>query len=320
MIGPWCGACVVGLSARTLEALPSPGKKYKRPPVPDAFPSFLFFFTIPILFTPSITLYPHLYPLTNHSIQSKMSLAGKTVLITGGVKNLGALTAREIAPLGNPNFVLHYHSESDKATGEALVKELAGLGSKAIIVQGALHKPADNVKLFDAAIAAFGGVDVAINNVGKVLKKPIVDISEEEYDSMFDANTKSAFFFLQEAGKKINKNGRIVMIVTSLLGAFTPFYSTYGGSKGAVEHFVRAAAKEFQDRQISVTCVAPGPMDTPFFYAQESKESTEYMKSVSLNGKLTDIKDIAPLVKFLVTDGWWITGTTIFANGGFTTR
>lgn len=71
------------------------------------------------------------------------------------------------------------------------------------------------------------------------------------------------------------------MVVTSLLGAFTPFYSTYGGSKGAVEHFVRAAAKEFQSKGISVSCVAPGPMDTPFFYAQESKESTEYMKSVS---------------------------------------
>ncbi|VVT46423.1 uncharacterized protein SAPINGB_P001206 [Magnusiomyces paraingens] len=249
-----------------------------------------------------------------------MSLTGKTVIITGGVKNLGALTARLLVPLGNPNLVLHYHSEADKVEGEKFVKELAGLGSKAIIVQGALQKPADNVKLFDAAIKEFGGVDIAINNVGKVLKKPIVDISEAEYDSMFDANTKSAFFFLQEAGKKLNKDGRIVMVVTSLLGAFTPFYSTYGGSKGAVEHFVRAAAKEFQSKGISVSCVAPGPMDTPFFYAQESKESTEYMKSVSLNGKLTDIKDIAPLIKFLVTEGWWITGTTIFANGGFTTR
>lgn len=247
-------------------------------------------------------------------------LSGKTIVITGGVKNLGALTAKEFAKLGHPNFVLHYHSEGDKKVGEELVKELEQAGSKAITVQGALHKPADCAKLFDAGIKAFGGVDIAINNVGKVLKKPIVDITEAEYDQMFDANTKSAFFFLQEAGKKLNDNGKIVMVVTSLLGAFTPFYSTYGGSKGAVEHFVRAAAKEFGERQISVTCVAPGPMDTPFFYAQESKESTEYMKSAAMNGKLTNIKDIVPIIKHLATDGWWVTGTTIFANGGFTTR
>lgn len=248
------------------------------------------------------------------------NLSGKTVIVTGGVKNLGALTVKELTPLGHPNFVLHYHSDADKATGEKFVKELAAQGSKAILFQGDLSKPDVCTKLFDAAIKEFGSVDIAINNVGKVLKKPLVDTTEEEYDQMFAANTKSAFFFLKEAGKKLNKNGKIVMIVTSLLGAFTPYYSTYGGSKGAVEHFVRAAAKEFAQNQISVACVAPGPMDTPFFYAQEDKNSIEYMKSVSLNGKLTDIKDIAPLIKFLVTDGGWITGTTIFANGGFTTR
>jgi NAD(P)-dependent dehydrogenase (short-subunit alcohol dehydrogenase family) len=61
-------------------------------------------------------------------------------------------------------------------------------------------------------------------------------------------------------------------------------------------------------------------MDTPFFYPAESPESIEYHKSASTNGKLTDINDIAPIVRFLVTEGWWITGQTIFANGGYTTR
>lgn len=247
-------------------------------------------------------------------------LSGKTVVVTGGVKNLGALTVRELVKLGKPNFVLHYHSSSDKSTAEKFAKEIEQQGSKVILVQGDLSKPAVCKELFEAGVKKFGGVDIAINNVGKVLKKPIVDISEEEYDQMFNANTKSAFFFLKEAGKTLNKNGKIVMVVTSLLGAFTPFYSTYGGSKGAVEHFVRAAAKEFGEKQISVACVAPGPMDTPFFYAQEDKPSIEYMKGASMSGRLTEIQDIAPLVKFLVTEGHWITGTTIFANGGFTTR
>ena len=61
-------------------------------------------------------------------------------------------------------------------------------------------------------------------------------------------------------------------------------------------------------------------MDTPFFYGQESSDAVAYHESVSALGGLTDIKDIVPLVEFLVSDGWWITGQTIFANGGYTTR
>jgi NAD(P)-dependent dehydrogenase (short-subunit alcohol dehydrogenase family) len=87
-----------------------------------------------------------------------------------------------------------------------------------------------------------------------------------------------------------------------------------------VERFTRAAAKEFGARGISVTNVAPGPMDTPFFYPAEDGGAIAYHKSQSMNGELTKIEDIAPIVKFLATDGWWITGETIFANGGYTTR
>uniref|UniRef100_A0A060TAG7 ARAD1D19030p n=1 Tax=Blastobotrys adeninivorans TaxID=409370 RepID=A0A060TAG7_BLAAD len=247
-------------------------------------------------------------------------LKGKTVVITGGVKNLGALIARDLAKLGSPNFVLHYHSSSDKAKGEELVKELGALGSKAVLFQGELQHPKDNAAMFDLAIKEFGSADVAINNVGVMLKKNIVDITEEEYDYMFNTNSKSAFFFLQEAGKKLADGGKVVMLLTSLLGAFTGHYSTYAGAKASVEHFTRAAAKEFGSRGISVNAVAPGPMDTPFFYAQETPEAVEFLKTTTMNGKLTDIKDISPIVKFLVTEGWWFNGQILFANGGFVTR
>ena len=120
-------------------------------------------------------------------------------------------------------------------------------------------------------------------------------------------------------------NGKVCTLVTSLLGAFTPFYSSYAGTKAAVEHYTRAASKDFGERGISVNAVGPGPMDTPFFYGQESKEAVAYHSSAAALSKytrtgLTHIEDIAPIVKFLVTDGWWITGQTIFANGGYTTR
>jgi NAD(P)-dependent dehydrogenase (short-subunit alcohol dehydrogenase family) len=159
-----------------------------------------------------------------------------------------------------------------------------------------------------------------VNTVGKVLKKPILDTSEAEYDSMAAINAKAAYFFIREAGKTLNDNGKIVTIVTSLLAGYTGYYSTYAGGKAPVEHFTRAASKEFAGRGISVTAVGPGPMNTPFFYGEESPEAVAYHKSQTMGQRLTDIKDIAPIIRFLVTEGAWITGQTIFANGGYTTR
>lgn len=243
----------------------------------------------------------------------------KVVLIAGGAKNLGGLLSRDFAAKG-AKLVIHYNSENTKKDAEKTVTAVEALGTEALLVQADLTKIEHITKLFDAAIDRFGGVDIAINTVGKVLKKPIVDTTVEEYDSISDINSKVAYFFIQEAGKKLNVNGKICTIVTSLLAAYTGFYSTYEGLKAPVEHFTRAASKEFGERGISVTAVAPGPMDTPFFYGQESEDAVAYHKSASALGGLTDIKDIAPLVEFLVTDGWWITGQTIFANGGYTTR
>lgn len=246
-------------------------------------------------------------------------IKGKVVLIAGGGKNLGGLLSRNLAARG-AKLAIHYNSAGSKADAEQTLAEVQALGAEAFLFQADLTDIGNITRLFDETVATFGGIDVAINTVGKVLKKPFVTTTEEEYDSMSAINSKVAYFFIQEAGKKLNDNGKICTIVTSLLAAYTGLYSTYEGMKAPVEHFTRAASKEFGGRGISVTAVAPGPMDTPFFYGQENEEAVAYHKSAAALGGLTDIKDIAPLVEFLVTDGWWITGQTIFANGGYTTR
>jgi NAD(P)-dependent dehydrogenase (short-subunit alcohol dehydrogenase family) len=247
------------------------------------------------------------------------TLNGKVVVVGAGAKNLGGLISREFAKDG-AKVVVNYHSDDTQSDAETTVKAIKDLGSDAYATQGDLTKPANVTTLFEQAKDRFGGIDIAVNTVGKVLRKPIVDTTEEEYDSMFDINAKAAYFFIKEAGKHLNDNGKIITIVTSLLAAFTDGYSTYAGGKAPVEHFTRAAAKEFGPRGISVTAVGPGPMDTPFFYGQETPDRVAYHQSQAMNGDLTRIEDIVPLVKFLATDGWWITGQTIFANGGYTTR
>lgn len=250
---------------------------------------------------------------------STHTLKGKNVLVAAGAKNLGGLISRQAAEAG-ANVAIHYNSQSTLPQAEETLAAVQAAGVHGVILTGDLTKPQAVEQLFADAEAALGEIDVAVNTVGKVLRKPIVETSEEEYDSMFDINSKAAYFFIKEAGLRLNDGGKIITIVTSLLAAFTDGYSTYAGGKSPVEHFTRAAAKEFAGRGISVTAIAPGPMDTPFFYGQETPERVAFHKSQALGGELTKIEDIAPIVSFLATDGWWITGQTIFANGGYTTR
>ena len=253
------------------------------------------------------------------------TLQGKSIVIAGGGKNLGALIASQFQQAGAAKFLLHYNSDSSKAETEKTAAALKDKGAEVITFQGDLSVADNNKKMFDQAKSKFGKVDIGINTAGVVIKKPIADVTEDDYEKSFAANSKAAFFFIQQAGRVLEERGSIVTIVSSLLAAYTPFYSIYPGSKAPVEHYTRAASKEFGERGISVNAVGPGPMDTPFFYGQESEESTAYNKAGAALGKysktgLTDIQDIAPLIRFLVTEGWWITGQTIFANGGYTTR
>lgn len=246
-------------------------------------------------------------------------LKNKTVIVTGGAKNLGGLISRKFAEQG-ANILIHYNSTNTQIEAEETLKSVKSFGVEAILVQADLSKIENIENLFIKAKAEFGGVDIAINTVGRVLKKAYLNTTEQEFDIMNDINNKIAYFFIQSAGRHLNDNGKICNIVTSLLAAYTGLYSTYEGLKAPVEHYTRAASKEFGHQGISVTAVAPGPMDTPFFYGQEEPQAVEYHKSASALGGLTKIEDIEPLVRFLVTDGWWITGQTIFANGGYTTR
>jgi NAD(P)-dependent dehydrogenase (short-subunit alcohol dehydrogenase family) len=255
---------------------------------------------------------------------SKNDLKGKVAVVGGGAKNLGRLISLDFAAKG-AKVVVHYNSDSTKSDADKTVADIIANGGEAISFQADLTKVENNAKLFDAAIKEFGQVNVAVNTTGMVIKKPIVEVTEEDYDSIFAVNSKAAFFFIQEAGRKLADNGKICTIVSSLLAAYTNDYAIYPGSKAPIEHYTRAASKEFGPRGISVTAVGPGPMETPFFYGQETDDSAAYNKSAAALSDfsktgLTDPEDIFPLITFLVTDGWWITGQTIFANGGYTTR
>lgn len=253
------------------------------------------------------------------------SITNKRIIIAGGAKNLGGLLAVDLAKQGAKAIAIHYNSASSAPEAEKTLEAVKAAGAEGYLFQADLTTADAVEKLFADARAAMGGIDIAVNTVGKVIKKPIAEISEAEFDEMSAVNSKSAFFFIKEAGKTLDNNGKICTLVTSLLGAFTPFYSSYAGTKAPVEHYTRAASKEFGERGISVTAIGPGPMDTPFFYPAEGAEAVAYHKTAAaLSGStptgLTHIEDIVPWIRFLVTDGWWMTGQTILVNGGYTTK
>lgn len=234
-----------------------------------------------------------------------MSLQNKVVLITGGCKNLGALIARQFAAEG-AKLALHYNSDKTRSEAETIAAEV-----KANIYQADLTTAGNVHQLFQSVINDLGQPHVVINTVGMVLKKPMTEISESEYDEMFAVNSKSAFFITQEAAKTVQEGGKIINIVTSLLSVYTGYYTIYQGAKAPVEWFTKGLSKELLPRGISVNAIAPGPMDTPFFYPQESEDSVAFFKTQALGGRLTKIEDIVPIVKFLCTDGAWINGEFI---------
>ena len=257
--------------------------------------------------------------MTDHSIK------GKTVLIAGGAKNLGGLIARDLAKHGAKAIAIHFNSDGAKSDAEATLAAIEAAGVKAVAFQADLTKAAAMEKLFADTVSSIGRPDIAINTIGKVLKRPMLQISEQDYDEMAAVNAKTAFFFLKEAGRHVNDNGKVLTLVTSLLGAYTPFYSSYEGLKAPVEHFTRAASKEFGERGISVNAIGPGPMDKPFFYPAEGADAVAYHRSAAALSKfsktgLTDIEDIVPWIRMMVSDGWWMTGQTILVNGGYTTK
>jgi NAD(P)-dependent dehydrogenase (short-subunit alcohol dehydrogenase family) len=247
------------------------------------------------------------------------SLNGKVVFVGGASRNLGGLISRTVGAEG-ARVAVHYNSDASRAKAQDVVEEIDAGPGEAFAVQADLTRVTEVERVFDDVVKRFGRLDASVNTAGMVLKKPLIEVTEEEYDRMFAVNSKAAFFVMREAARRIEDGGSIINVVTSLLAAYTGLYSVYAGSKAPVEHFARALSKELFGRNISVDNIAPGPMDTGFFYPAEDDDSIAFHKSSAMNGELTRIEDIVPWVRMLLTDGWWANGQTIFLNGGYTTR
>ncbi|MFK5980680.1 MAG: SDR family oxidoreductase [Rhizobiaceae bacterium] len=257
---------------------------------------------------------------TGPDLNTQRPLENQTAIITGAARNLGAHFALGLAAAG-ANTLIHYNADGSGAEAESVAEAAQKFGTKSVAIQTDLTSKDGAKLLFEKAEGVFDKIDILINNAGAMHKAPIADTSEEDFDRVFALNSKAAFFIMKEAGNKLQDNGRIINIGTSLLGAFTGYYAAYAGSKAPLEDFSRALAKEVGNRGITVNTVCPGPLETSFLTDAEPQEALDWLASASVAGRLGQVEDITPWIVFLASPGArWATGQTIFVNGGFATR
>lgn len=242
-------------------------------------------------------------------------LEGKVAIITGSSRGIGRVVAEQLADLG-AKVVINYSSSPQKA--EEVVEDIIKKGGKAVALHADLSKLSDVEELFIKTIDEFGKVDILINNAGLMITKPLLDVTEDDFDKQFAVNVKGTFFACQQAMKHMENNGRIVNFSTSVTGQMFPAYSVYAGTKGAVEQFTRQLAKEFGSKKITINAVAPGPINTELFKIGKIEQQIDAMKKMNAFGRIGEPEDIANVIEFLVSDkSQWVTGQTLRVNGGF---
>jgi 3-oxoacyl-[acyl-carrier protein] reductase len=240
------------------------------------------------------------------------NLTEKVAIVTGSSRGIGRGIAERLGSDG-ANVVVTYAGNRDKA--EEVVRAIESSGSKAIAIQVDVRKLEDVRALFERAIAQFGKVDILVNNAaGKNIFMPTADMTEADYNSMFDI-TRGVYFTLQQAAHHLADNGRIVSISTSGTAMAIPAGGAYSGCKAAIEHFSAGLAKELGNRGITVNTISPGVTETDGLVLEQ--EQINGMIAQTPLGRLGQPSDIANAVALLVSDdAHWITGQSIRANGG----
>lgn len=235
-------------------------------------------------------------------------------LVTGGSRGIGAAIVQRLAADGFA-VVLNYAGHRDEADG--LVQQITAAGGQALAVQADVSDAAAVRRLFDEAEAAYGGVDVWVNNAGVMTLAPLTEASDEDFDRLVAVNLRGTFHGMREAGRRLRNGGRIINFSSSVVGLRLERYGLYAATKSAVEALTAIQARELRGRAITVNAVAPGPTATALFLEGKSPELIDTLARMNPLERLGTPQDIAAVVAFLAgPQGGWINGQVIRANGG----
>jgi glucose 1-dehydrogenase len=247
-----------------------------------------------------------------------MTLEGKVAIVTGGNSGIGKAVVLALAEAG-AKVVIDYVA-NEQAT-EDLERQIAALGDQSIGVDADVSKVDDLQRLIDAAVKAFGRLDIMVNNAGIETRSSILDTTEAQYDKVLEINLKSAFFGTQLAAKQMiaqGGGGRIINISSVHEDWPMPANTPYCLSKGGMRMLTRTAGVELAPMGIAVVGVGPGAVDTPINASTEADPSKLKALNAAIPlGRMAQPSEIGSVVVFLSGDGAsYLTATTIFADGG----
>ncbi len=247
-----------------------------------------------------------------------MSVKGKVAVVTGGNSGIGMATVLELARQG-AKVVIDYVAHPEAT--EALEREVAALGARAVGVEADVSKVADLQRLVESAVAAFGRLDVMVNNAGIETRTSVLDTTEAQYDTVLRINLKSAFFGTQLAARQMiaqGGGGRIINISSVHEDWPMPGNIAYCLSKGGMRMLTRTAGIELAPHGVLVVGVGPGAVATPInLVTMQDPALLQRLNAAIPVGRMARPEEIAAVVAFLAGDGAsYMTATTVFTDGG----
>lgn len=246
-----------------------------------------------------------------------ITLTNKVSLVTGGSRGIGAAAAMLLAKAGS-DIVINYARSSEQAG--AVANSIRALGRRVLVHRADVCNVADTQKLIEAGIAAFGKIDIVVNNAGIWTHGEIYTMREDVWDETIDANLKSLYNVCRAIVPHFKRNGRgrIINIASTAGQRGEAFHSHYAASKGGVIAFTKSIAVELGPHNILVNAVSPGWVDTDMTASvfDDTASRKQIEDSIPL-GKIATAEDVAGAVLFLASDfSTHITGSTINVNGG----
>jgi len=249
---------------------------------------------------------------------STQKLAGKTALVTGASKGIGASIAKHLAAAG-ASVAVNY--ASSKAGADKVVAEIIDAGGKAFAVAGDVSKPEDITRLLAETKSAFGGrLDILVNNAGVYEFAPLEAVTPELFHRQFNINVLGLLLVTQAAVPLFPATGGSVINISSIVAKNAiPGSSVYSATKAAVDSITRVLSAELGAKQIRVNSINPGMVETEGVHAAGFAES-DFRKKIEADtplGRIGQVNDIAPAAVFLASDdSAWLSGESIVIAGG----
>ncbi len=251
------------------------------------------------------------------TVLDTFSLAGKTAVVTGSTRGLGRAMARGLAEAG-ANVVVNGR---DAAAAAAVETELAALGVGVAVALGDVTKRADVERILAESIAAFGRVDVLVNNAGICFHRPAAEVPDEEWDAVVNVNLTGVWIASQVFGRHmIERGGGVQVNIGSMSAGIVnrpQWQPAYNASKAAVHHLTRSLAAEWAPYGVRVNALAPGYMHTDMSPIHEPRFHRYWIEDTPMQ-RAGEPEELAGAVVFLASDASsFMTGSVLTIDGGY---